>query len=314
MFLWDFRRPMFLFQLFQSATEPSLSADRPCLPPTGVPGVLERCFRASNRVFFGPQELETRAADGARQGGMGQDATIAAVDDEPEILATLAEYFDRRGLSIGVFDGAESFRAAFAESPTQIVLLDINLGAGEDGLSLARWVKDSSDAAVIMLTAAGDTVDRIVGLELGADDYIAKPFDLREVHARIKAVLRRRKGPSASAPEANAYADANANALVQLGGCTLDMEAHRLCGPDGADIPITSMEYDLLKTFVERPNRVLSRDQLLDLAHDREWDPYDRSIDIRVTRLRRKIEIDPSKPQVIKTVRGAGYVFVPPKG
>ena len=233
---------------------------------------------------------------------MSGTITIAAVDDEPEIRDMLVEYFGRRGLQIRAFADGDAYRADVADMPVDLVLLDINLGAGEDGLSIARWTKENTDAAVIMLTAAGDVVDRIVGLEMGADDYIAKPFDLREVHARIKSVLRRGDGPNDSALD---------DQRVRIGDCQLDMEAHQLYGADGEAISITSMEYDLLKAFIERPNRVLSRDQLLNIAHNRDWDPYDRSIDIRIARLRRKVESDPAKPQLIKTVRGAGYVYVP---
>jgi two-component system phosphate regulon response regulator OmpR len=149
----------------------------------------------------------------------------------------------------------------------------------------------------------------VVGLEIGADDYIAKPVDLRELLARIRAVLRRlRSGPAEAAASGAA---AEVPATKPIGACQLDLEAHRLYDADGHEVPITSMEFDLLKAFVEHPNRVLSRDQLLDLAHNKDWEPFDRSIDIRIARLRRKIETDPSKPQVVKTVRGAGYIFVP---
>jgi DNA-binding response OmpR family regulator len=232
--------------------------------------------------------------------------TIAAVDDEPEIRDMLVEYFGRRGLQIKAFADGDAFRADISDTPVDLVLLDVNLGGGEDGLSIARWTKENTQSAVIMLTAAGDVVDRIVGLELGADDYIAKPFDLREVHARIKSVLRR--------GEATANDSVMDDTRVRIGDCHLDLEAHQLYGPEGEEISITSMEFDLIKAFIERPNRVLSRDQLLNIAHNRDWDPYDRSIDIRIARLRRKIERDPAKPQVIKTVRGAGYVYVPSGG
>ena len=146
-----------------------------------------------------------------------------------------------------------------------------------------------------------------MGLEIGADDYIAKPVDLRELLARIRAVLRRLR----AAPAEPAADEAPAARTILVGACRLDLDAHRLYDADGQEVPITSMEFDLLKAFVEHPNRVLSRDQLLDLAHNKDWEPFDRSIDIRIARLRRKIEADPAKPQVVKTVRGAGYIFVP---
>jgi two-component system phosphate regulon response regulator OmpR len=158
-----------------------------------------------------------------------------------------------------------------------------------------------------MLTAAGEVVDRIVGLEMGADDYIAKPVEMRELLARVRAVLRRMPG---GAPQVGEVA-APATHKTRFGPCQLDLDAHKLYDAAGEEVAITSMEFDLLKAFAEHPNRVLSRDQLLDLAHNKDWEPFDRSIDIRIARLRRKIETDPAKPQVIKTVRGAGYIFVP---
>jgi two-component system phosphate regulon response regulator OmpR len=178
---------------------------------------------------------------------------------------------------------------------------------GEDGLSLARFLRANTRVGIVMLTAAGEVVDRIVGLEVGADDYIAKPVDLRELLARVRAVLRRLRAAMAEAAEDNTPPTRK----VTFGACQLDLDAHRLYEASGEEVPITSMEYDLLKAFAEHPNRVLSRDQLLDLAHNKDWEPFDRSIDIRIARLRRKIEADPAKPQVIKTVRGAGYIFVP---
>jgi two-component system phosphate regulon response regulator OmpR len=177
---------------------------------------------------------------------------------------------------------------------------------GEDGLSLARFLRANTKIGIVMLTAAGEVVDRIVGLEMGADDYLPKPVDMRELLARVRAVLRRTQ----TAAEVGAVA-APATRKVRFGACQLDLDAHRLYDLEGEEVAITSMEFDLLKAFAEHPNRVLSRDQLLDLAHNRDWEPFDRSIDIRIARLRRKVETDPSKPQVIKTVRGAGYIFVP---
>lgn len=214
-----------------------------------------------------------------------------------DYLERKAKY--RKALSCAA-DG-EEFRELVEGSEFDLALLDINM-PGEDGLSLGRFLRETKSAGIIFLTASAETVDRIVGLEIGADDYIAKPFDLRELHARIKAVLRRLDAP----PKKESAATDD---RVAFGKCSLDLENHTLHGPDGDEITITSMEFDLLKTFAENPNRVLSRDRLLDLAHNREWDPYDRSIDIRITRLRRKIEKDPTKPEIIKTVRGSGYVF-----
>jgi DNA-binding response OmpR family regulator len=171
---------------------------------------------------------------------------------------------------------------------------------GEDGLSAARWLREHPKLGVIMITGSSDTVDRIAGLEVGADDYIAKPFDLREVLARVRSVLRRVAAMPTKPPKLD---------KVRFGRFVLDLAGNRLATEQGETIGLTSMEFDLLKVFATHPNRVLSRDQLLDLAHGRTSEPFDRSTDIRVTRLRRKIEADPDKPQIIKTVRGTGYIF-----
>jgi two-component system phosphate regulon response regulator OmpR len=160
-----------------------------------------------------------------------------------------------------------------------------------------------------MLTAAGDVVDRIVGLEVGADDYIAKPFDLREVLARIRSVLRR-TSPGAAEAAARPKAEKKADE-VRIGDFTLNLSSRRLFAADGTQVPLTGMEFDLLKALATHPNKALNRDQILDLAHGREWDPFDRSIDVRITRIRRKIESDPARPRFIRTVRGVGYMFVP---
>ncbi|MCH9670141.1 MAG: response regulator [Gammaproteobacteria bacterium] len=229
---------------------------------------------------------------------------IAVVDDEPDIRETMREYLQLRGYRVSCADGGDAVRELFAEDPADLVLLDISM-PGEDGLSIARYLRDNFNPAIIMVTAAGEVVDRIVGLEMGADDYLPKPVDLRELLARIKAVLRR-----ASADSASAEAELAAHE-VQFGQCVLNLDAHQLTDAQGEIISITAMEFDLLKAFAENAGRVLSRDRLLEIAHSRDWEPFDRSIDIRVARLRRKVERNPSKPQVIKTVRGAGYVFSP---
>jgi two-component system phosphate regulon response regulator OmpR len=171
---------------------------------------------------------------------------------------------------------------------------------GEDGLSLARWLRAEHDVAIIMVTAAGEVVDRVVGLEVGADDYLAKPFDPRELRARLKSVLRRAKGRGAPAAK-----------RVKVGRCSLDLQTRQLFDAGGEELPLTGMEFDLLRVFAERPNQVLSRDQLLTHTRNREWEPFDRSIDIRIARLRKKIEANPAKPKTLKTVRGAGYIFIP---
>ena len=165
-------------------------------------------------------------------------------------------------------------------------------------------MRERYDVGIVMVTAAGGVVDRIVGLEVGADDYIAKPFDPRELRARLKSVLRRLQ--PAAAPRGPSSKE-----KVAVGRCQLDLRSHQLCDAQGRDVPLTAMEFDLLKAFVDHPNQVLTRDRLLTLTRNRAWEPFDRSIDIRITRLRRKVEDDPDHPRVIKTVRGAGYIFVP---
>jgi two-component system, OmpR family, phosphate regulon response regulator OmpR len=233
---------------------------------------------------------------------------ILVVDDEPEICELLADYLGHAGFKVSTAADGAAMRRILEDHAADLVILDINM-PGEDGLSLARYLRANTKIGIVMLTAAGEVVDRIVGLEMGADDYLPKPVDMRELLARVRAVLRRTR----TAPEPPKEA-APTTKKIRFGVCQLDLDAHKLYDAAGADVPITSMEFDLLKAFAEQPNRVLSRDQLLDLAHNRDWEPFDRSIDIRIARLRRKVEADPCKPQVIKTVRGAGYIFVPGGG
>ena len=229
---------------------------------------------------------------------------ILICDDEPDLRDTVGEYLERRGFRVTLCGGAAQLDVALDAGPADALLLDINM-PGEDGLSILRRLRVDMSMPVIMLTATGEVIDRIVGLEMGADDYLPKPVDLRELEARIKAVLRRGRG------ETKPLDASPSGSLVGFDGLKIDFEGARLFDRDGAEIPLTSMEFRLLKVFIERRGRVLNRDQLLELAHDRGWDPFDRSIDIRVSRLRRKIERTPSKPALIRTVRGIGYIFDP---
>jgi DNA-binding response OmpR family regulator len=229
---------------------------------------------------------------------------VLIVDDDAEIRETTGEYLSGHGFEIALAADGAQMRAAFTAAVPDVVLLDLNL-PGEDGLSLTRWLREHHDVGIIMVTGAGEVVDRVVGLELGADDYLAKPFDPRELRARLKSVLRRTRDRAQQAPAGDA-----ASRRVGVGRCTLDLATHQLVDDQGAELPLTGMEFDLLRVFVENANRVLTRDQLLTLTRNREWEPFDRSIDIRIARLRRKIETDPAKPQAIKTVRGAGYMFI----
>lgn len=222
----------------------------------------------------------------------------------------LRDYLSTHGYEVAEADGGDAMRKALEANVPDVVLLDVGL-PGEDGLTLARYLRERHDLAIVMVTGAGEVVDRIVGLEVGADDYISKPFDLRELLARVKSVLRRYRGDSS---KPRSQEEAQGPARIKVGDCELDVDARQLFDADGGEVALTAMEFDLLRTFAERPNRVLSRDQLLNLTCNRDWDPYDRSIDIRVARLRRKIERDPDNPRIIKTIRGHGYVFVPDRG
>jgi two-component system phosphate regulon response regulator OmpR len=228
---------------------------------------------------------------------------ILVVDDDPAVREMLSDYLSTHGYEVALAAGGEEMRAEIARALPALVLLDIGL-PGEDGLTLARFVRERYDIGIIMVTGAGEVIDRVAGLEVGADDYIAKPFDPRELRARLKSVLRRLQGKAQSLSRA-------ARELVTIGACTLNLRSRELRDAKGRDVPITAMEFSLLKTFLEHPNQVLSRDQLLNLTRNREWEPFDRSIDIRIARLRRKIEEHPDRPSAIKTVRGAGYMYIP---
>jgi two-component system phosphate regulon response regulator OmpR len=242
----------------------------------------------------------------AEEAGAGR---VLIVDDDRAVRDMLAEYLTTHGYEVAQADGGAAMRAELERGVPDAVLLDIGL-PGEDGLSLARYLRERYDLGIIMVTGAGEVVDRIVGLEMGADDYVAKPFDPRELRARLKSVLRRVQARSAPAvPAAPAGAP---EARIPVGRRLLDLKSHQLFERDGTEVALTTMEFELLKAFVEHPNQVLSRDRLLTLTRNREWEPFDRSIDIRIARLRRKIEDDPENPRVIRTMRGAGYMFVPP--
>jgi len=232
-----------------------------------------------------------------------QVTRVLIVDDDPSVRNMLAEYLSAHGYEVSQAASGAAMRAELARAVPAVVLLDIGL-PGEDGLTLARYLRERHDVGIIMVTGAGDVVDRVAGLEVGADDYIAKPFDPRELRARLKSVLRRLENK----PEKRTSSE-----KVAVGRCFLDLKSRTLLDAKGREVAITAMEFELLKTLVEHPNQVLSRDQLLTLTRNREWEPFDRSIDIRITRLRRKLEEDPAHPRAIKTVRGAGYMFIPSK-
>jgi two-component system phosphate regulon response regulator OmpR len=249
---------------------------------------------------------------------MPQPARLLVVDDDASVRDMLREYMGSHGFTVSEAESGPQMREVLDRELPDVVLLDVRL-PGEDGLSLARFLRERYDVGIIMVTASGDVVDRVVGLEVGADDYVAKPFDPRELLARIKSVLRRMQAKPepgaapAAVPPSSAPAPLSPIVTRQaVGRCSIDLDARRLFDQDGGELPLTAMEFDLLKVFLLNPNRVLSRDQLLLNTRNREWEPFDRSIDIRIGRLRRKIEPDPaSEPRFIRTVRNAGYVFVP---
>jgi DNA-binding response OmpR family regulator len=227
---------------------------------------------------------------------------IVVVEDEAVQRQMLADYLVRQNFRVsGLADGAQLRRLVERELPA-LVMLDVGL-PGEDGFALARWLREkSSRVGIIMVTAAGDTVDRVVGLESGADDYIAKPFEPRELLARVKSVLRRAAGTPVAGPR------------VRIGRRVLDLDRRLLIDPaDDSEERLAASEYDLLKIFAENPNRPLMRDWLLEVTAHRAAEAFDRAIDLRITRLRRKVEADPAHPEAIRTVRGIGYMFVPSK-
>ncbi len=232
---------------------------------------------------------------------MTDQPKILVVDDDADLRWMVNKYLSKYEFSVTLAEDGIQMRKALDKDQFDLAILDINL-PGEDGLSLARYLRENHQIGIIMLSAAAEVFDRIVGLEMGADDYVTKPFEPRELLARVKSVLRRASSNTDIPDQKNSN-------KVQFGRFSLDLESHQLLDDDNQTVALTSMEFDLLKAFAENPNKVLNRDQLLSLSHNRDWDPFDRSIDIRITRLRRKIEAEPSKPQIIKTVRGAGYIF-----
>lgn len=232
---------------------------------------------------------------------MNDNPHILVVDDQPEIRQLVEEYLSSEGYRVWTAADGTAMRRVLAESPIDLVILDLML-PGEDGLSLARRLHEESRVGILILTGRGDTVDRILGLEMGADDYLAKPFHLRELLARVKSILRRTAGGGA---------ERKTGSKARFSGWSLDLMSRELLSPSGSKVHLTTGEFDLLAAFVTNANQVLSRDRLLDLARNREAGPFDRTIDVQVGRLRRKLEDDPQRPLMIKTVRGSGYIFTP---
>jgi len=212
----------------------------------------------------------------------------------------VSRYFSGHGFEVATAADGAAMRAVIESGSIDVILLDLGLPR-EDGLELTRYLRERWKGAIIIVTGRGESVDRVVGLELGADDYVTKPFDLRELLARVRSVLRRVQ-PATDA-------SASAAGEIEFAGFRLASQARRLTGADGKDIPLTTGEFELLQVFLGAPGQVLTRDQLIGRMHGREAGPYDRAIDVQVGRLRRKIEQDPANPELIKSVRGAGYLF-----
>lgn len=234
---------------------------------------------------------------------------IAVVDDEPDITRLLANYLGGNGFRVTELYDGPTLMALMHSDPPDMVLLDIRL-PNDDGLVLARRLREHWRTGIILVTGRADPVDKVVGLEVGADDYVTKPFDLRELLARIKAVLRRMSAEAAAA--APHSGESPASQRFRFSGWLLDCAGRRLLAADGREVGLTTGEFDLLRVFVTHPGRVLSRDFLLESTRGRESAPFDRAVDVLVGRLRKKIEANPSHPELLKSVRSAGYVLAPP--
>jgi two-component system OmpR family response regulator len=238
---------------------------------------------------------------------MSHSPHIVIVDDEAPAREMVGDYLKMHGFAVTLCDGGKSLRAEIETKVPDLVVLDLNMPE-EDGLSIIRDLKGRTNVPVIMLTATASPIDRVVGLEIGADDYIAKPCELRELMARIRSVLRR-SGPKAASAEPQAKS--TRDHLVRFGTKWLDLEAQALRDDEGNEHPLTASEFGLLKVFAANPKRVLSRERLLELANARDAEAFDRAVDLRIMRIRRKIEPDPGRPAVIRTIRGGGYLFSP---
>ncbi len=234
---------------------------------------------------------------------MNESPHILIVDDHREMRDLVSHALAKEGFRVSTAGDGKAMRRMLADANIDLILLDLML-PGEDGLSLCRSLRTETDVPIIMLTAKGDEVDRVIGLEMGADDYLPKPFGSRELIARIRAVLRRNRSrdPTVHQEKSKCYC---------FERWTFDVDKRELLGDDGVAVPLSTGEFDLLLALVEHPQRTLSRDQLLDLARHRAANSFDRSIDTQVSRLRKKVEHDPSDPKLIKTVWGGGYIFTP---
>ncbi len=227
---------------------------------------------------------------------------ILVVDDDPRIRQMLSRYFEEEGYFVSTAADGHEMKSHLRQKDIDIILLDLSLPGGQDGLDLAREVRSQSDVPIMMLTGRDDVVDRIIGIEIGADDYVAKPFHLREVHARLKSILRRRQ----PAPGKN---EVTGDKVMRFEGWTLNLSRRQLLTADGTEVELTTGEFDMLAAFLQNAGRVLTRDFLMDFTRGRQLEAFDRTIDAQIVRLRRKVEADPGNPQLIKAVRGVGYIF-----
>ncbi|WP_040678245.1 response regulator [Rhizobium mesoamericanum] len=232
--------------------------------------------------------------------GSPAETQILVVDDDPRIRQMLRRYFEHEGYKITCVSNGKEMRSSLATRPFDIVLLDLVL-PDQDGIDLTREIRSTSNVPIMMLTGREDVVDCVVGLEVGADDYVVKPFHLREVHARLKSILRRYRTGNKLTP--------NLDGILAFEGWRLDTDKRRLLNAQNVEVELSTGEFEMLDAFVRNAGRVLSRDVLMDLTRHRARDPFDRSIDTQISRLRRKIEIDPARPKLIKSVRSVGYVF-----
>lgn len=231
------------------------------------------------------------------------EANIVVVDDEPGLRGLIEDYLSMQGYAVHQAEGGAALDRVLAARPADLILLDVNL-PGEDGFSILRRLRNSGERmGIIMLTGNADETSKVKGLHDGADDYLPKPFEVRELLARVRSVLRRLPQPVEAPPPPRPK--------LTLGNYVLDLEGRRFFSADGSEIEISSMDFDLLEAFARHPRQVLSRDRLCELAHGRTLSPSDRSLDIRIARLRKKIEIDAAQPAILKTIRGEGYVFEP---
>jgi DNA-binding response OmpR family regulator len=235
---------------------------------------------------------------------MAKTVHILVVEDDTFVQKALRLYLEGEGYRISTCDNGADMHALMAKDPADLAIMDLKL-PNDDGFELTRQLRDKYSVGIIILSSKDDSIDRVVGLEIGADDYVTKPWDERELLARIRSVMRR----VSDRQQASSSSNSGEQRLITFNGWILNLDSRELKDPDGGKVELTSGEFSLLNEFIEKAGRVLSRDHLLSAIYSRHWEPFDRSIDVLVTRLRRKIEQDSRHPEIIKTVRGTGYMF-----